>query len=110
MDSLFALRAVLVAGTSQNAPPFGCSLVFADHLQFGKVLHLPRSFWASLTVKVSYCFDYSGAFPACHAGSRGFEPAALSPLNTPRSNSTDFPRLDLRGSRLVPRDSGILKP
>jgi hypothetical protein len=54
--------------------------------------------------------DPNGNFPARHAGSRGFKPPAFSPLNRPRSNSTDFPRLDLRSSRLVPRDSGILKP
>ena len=43
-------------------------------------------------------------------GTRNGTVPAFATLNRSRSNSTDFPRVDLRGSRVVPRDSGILKP
>jgi len=42
-------------------------------------------------------------------GTRNGTIPAFATRNRSRSNSTDFPRLDLRGSRVVPRDSGTLK-
>ena len=72
-----------------------------------------KYFWGlgnvSGPLKYSPSIDIAGENPPCHAGARGFEPPAFPTLNRSRSNSTDFPRLDLRGSRVVPRDSGILK-
>jgi hypothetical protein len=42
-------------------------------------------------------------------GTRNGTIPAFTTRNRSRSNSTDFPRLDLRGSRVVPRASGTLK-